>query len=162
VCKSRTNPSGYNISAQIAWKTPLVVLVQSFPWEHVFFRSRYSATALEYLLSNGSTFHNVNIKLSTKGTKNSETRKLAKCTNTILQGSVSASADLCKWKLDNISIIQKENSRNVVPTPSSWIHSPGSETKYRHTFRITSGLTEGIERQKHKNDNRYSVKDFFF
>jgi hypothetical protein len=51
-----TNCHGYNISVRIAQKTPLlIVVVQSFLWEHVCLRSRFLATALVYIcLSRGS------------------------------------------------------------------------------------------------------------
>jgi hypothetical protein len=50
---------------------------------------------------------------------------------------VYSRADLCKRKLDK-SIRQKENrvSWSEVPRFSSWIYSPRSKTKYRHTFRL--------------------------
>jgi hypothetical protein len=48
-CQLSTNRSDYNISAQTPQKTPLTVVVQSFPWEHVCLRSRYSATALDFI-----------------------------------------------------------------------------------------------------------------
>jgi hypothetical protein len=60
-----TTYPAYNILARIAQKTPLlIVVVQSFPLEHVCLRSRYSVTALVYMLmsrslsSNGSTCYN--------------------------------------------------------------------------------------------------------
>jgi hypothetical protein len=37
---------GYNISAWTTQKTPLIVVVQLFPWKHICLRSGYSATAL--------------------------------------------------------------------------------------------------------------------
>jgi hypothetical protein len=61
VCRLSTNSSGHYTSARTAYKTLLIVVVQSFQWEHVCLRSRYLATALVYLLisrsfsSNGST-----------------------------------------------------------------------------------------------------------
>jgi hypothetical protein len=35
ICRLSTNCPGYNISARTAKKTPLIVVVESFPWEHV-------------------------------------------------------------------------------------------------------------------------------
>jgi hypothetical protein len=46
-------------------QTPFLIAVQLFPWEHVCFRSRYSVTAVAYLLislslpSNWSTCYNI-------------------------------------------------------------------------------------------------------
>jgi hypothetical protein len=45
LCRLSTNCPGYNISARTPQKAPpLIFVVQSFPWEHVCLRSRYSAT----------------------------------------------------------------------------------------------------------------------
>jgi hypothetical protein len=63
-----TNCPGYNISSRTTQKTWLIIVVQWFPWKYVCLRSRYSASALVYLLTsrplsiNGSVCYKINTR----------------------------------------------------------------------------------------------------
>jgi hypothetical protein len=121
------------------------------------------------LPSNGSTVHKVNIKLSTFQRMCRRIRRTARqesSQSTQIQFCKAVSVPLLTYASGNWTVrVYRSCKRKIVElwflrlAAGYTLLDQKRSTDIRSELQISS-LTEGIERQKDKNDNRYTAKDF--